>query len=262
MDARRARDRLNELHDAGRSWGELSRMSGVSPRIVREVARGARTRIKKSTQDRIMGASGEAKASHQVVDGTWYYEQIDSLMANGFNASQIMRVAGLSAAARRTMTHREERPTDSDGRYRVRNDAVEALRASMPEFARLLSMGEARDVELAEVRDAARVPAAWLRRQLLRLVSHGVPLSHVSRACGIDRNVLGDVRSGKKGRVALSTVRKFESHRLELEAIALSDMPNEARARLCARSRETLVVPGNWVRERVAWWLDQGISLG
>ena len=39
-------------------------------------------------------------------------------------------------------------------------------------------------------------------------------------------------------------------------------MPNEARARLCARSRETLVVPGNWVRERVAWWLDQGISLG
>lgn len=63
--------------------------------------------------------------------------------------------------------------------------------------------------------DAARVPAVWLRRQLLRLVSHGVPLSHVSRACGIDRNVLGDVRSGRKGRVALSTVRKFESHRLE-----------------------------------------------
>jgi hypothetical protein len=94
VDASTAREHLQFLSDNGIGRLSVHAASDVSARIIREITTGRKKQIRRSTEKRILGVSGEAVADSARVDSETAHQQIKELLGEGFSKAELAKRLG------------------------------------------------------------------------------------------------------------------------------------------------------------------------
>ncbi len=80
--------------DWGLGYKTVADAAGVAPSVVAKILSGQRKKIRKSTADRILAVTPEARADHAVISGVQTWEDIRFMLARGLTRGEIAQRLG------------------------------------------------------------------------------------------------------------------------------------------------------------------------
>ncbi len=147
----------------------------------------------------------ECGAPPAMVDAGEARTALERLFAKGCTWREVSRLTGLSKSSIHSIVNAHWRTGKPVAR--VRRETLEAILAA--EGKRSLSAGQ-------------YVGCAWMAGWLRDYRSQGVPIAAISRACGIDRQVLDAMVHGKRQRIRARTLYEFVKHKPAIDRMAAS----------------------------------------